>query len=78
MDEDEIKIAVTRFGRVEGPTAASQPGTGLGLTLAIDLTGLHGGRVTIDSKKGDGTTITVSLPVERDLTMVRKRRKITG
>ncbi len=78
MNDEEIKIAVTRFGRVEGPIAASQPGTGLGLTLAIDLTALHGGTVTIDSKKGAGTKVTVSLPAERVVSPMRKRKKASG
>ena len=63
---------------MEGPIAASQPGTGLGLTLAIDLTELHGGKVAIESKKGEGTKVTISLPAERVVAMVRKRRKVSG
>ncbi|NNG04411.1 MAG: PAS domain-containing sensor histidine kinase, partial [Inquilinus sp.] len=78
MDEEELKVAITRFGRVEGPIAASQPGTGLGLTLAIDLAKLHGGEVAIESRKDHGTRVTVTLPADRVVEVVRKRRKITG
>ena len=37
-------------------------GTGLGLPLAKMLTALHGGRLSIDSKLGEGTIVRVSLP----------------
>jgi signal transduction histidine kinase len=36
--------------------------------LAIGLVELHGGRLSIDSQKGAGTTVTFSLPRERALT----------
>lgn len=38
-------------------------GTGLGLSLARSLSELHGGRMTIDSTLGEGTAVTVRLPV---------------
>jgi len=41
-------------------------GTGLGLTICNELVNLHGGRIDIKSKKGKGTSITVSLPIKRE------------
>jgi len=41
-------------------------GTGLGLTICNELVNLHSGRIDIKSKKGKGTSITVSLPIERE------------
>ncbi|CAN5252520.1 hypothetical protein BH10PSE2_BH10PSE2_01770 [soil metagenome] len=38
-------------------------GTGLGLSLVRALAELHGGRMSIDSALGEGTSITVRLPV---------------
>ncbi len=38
-------------------------GTGLGLSLVRALAELHGGRMTIDSPLGEGTAVTVRLPV---------------
>ena len=38
-------------------------GTGLGLTICKELINLHGGDMKLRSKKGAGTTITITLPV---------------
>jgi PAS domain S-box-containing protein len=65
MDEGEVDTAVTRFGQVASTWSRKHPGTGLGLPLAIGLVELHGGRLSIESQKGVGTTVTVVLPLER-------------
>jgi cell cycle sensor histidine kinase DivJ len=41
-------------------------GTGLGLSVVKGLATLHGGSMTIDSKLGHGTTVTVHLPINGD------------
>ena len=38
-------------------------GTGLGLSLVRALAELHGGTMNIASRKGEGTTVTISLPI---------------
>ena len=68
MDPAEIETAITRFGQVASAWSRRHPGTGLGLPLAIGLVELHGGRLTIDSQKGVGTTVSFTLPRERALT----------
>ena len=65
MTEEEIPIAKARFGRVDAASRSNHPGTGLGLPLAIELTRLHGGTLDIESRLGEGTTVTVDLPPER-------------
>jgi PAS domain S-box-containing protein len=65
MDAAEAKLAMTRFGQVASTWTRKHDGTGLGLPLAIGLTELHGGTLTIHSTKGIGTTVTVSFPRER-------------
>jgi signal transduction histidine kinase len=72
MDPHEIELATTRFGQVTGPWTRQHAGTGLGLPLAIGLTELHGGTLTINSRKGVGTTVTVVFPAARSQAMPRQ------
>jgi signal transduction histidine kinase len=62
MSEAEIKIALEPFGQVDASISRRHQGTGLGLPLASRLTELHGGTFHIASRKGHGTTVTVTLP----------------
>ena len=50
------------FEQVEG-ALQRQKGTGLGLSLVKSLTELHGGTMSIASALGDGTTVTLRLPI---------------
>jgi len=67
MDEAEIATAVTRFGQVASTWNRKHAGTGLGLPLAMGLAELHGGRLEIKSRKGEGTTVTVVFPAKRSV-----------
>ena len=40
----------------------SEPGAGLGLAIARELTEAHGGRIDVSSRVGEGTRFTVTLP----------------
>lgn len=51
-----------RFYRVDAPGARQQPGTGIGLALARELTELNGGTLEVESGEGRGTTFTLVLP----------------
>ncbi len=61
MDEDGIKVALEPFGRVRRTADHPEDGTGLGLPISVLLTELHGGRLTIVSAPGQGTTVRVVL-----------------
>ena len=62
MSEDELKIALEPFGRIRASRVTDDEGTGLGLPIAKALVEAHGGSLVIASRKGRGTTVTVSLP----------------
>ncbi len=53
-----------RFYRVDVDRSRETGGTGLGLALVRHATQRHGGTVSVDSILGQGTTVTVVLPVE--------------
>ncbi|MBI5892775.1 MAG: hypothetical protein HZB79_03830 [Deltaproteobacteria bacterium] len=39
-------------------------GTGLGLSVSLGIIEKHGGRMDVQSKEMEGTTITIELPIE--------------
>jgi two-component system, OmpR family, phosphate regulon sensor histidine kinase PhoR len=52
-----------RFYRVDLAESRAQGGTGLGLALVKHILNRHQGRLTIDSRAGEGATFTVRLPL---------------
>ena len=67
MKEDDIDVALTAFGQVESALSRRYDGTGLGLPLAKAIVELHRGMLDIVSEPGRGTTVTVTLPLRREL-----------
>ena len=61
----DIARVIRPFEQVENVLSRSHGGTGLGLPLTAKLTELHGGRLDIESQVGQGTTVIVTLPLER-------------
>ena len=51
-----------RFYRVGGDRARQTGGTGLGLSIVKNVVQAHGGRVTLESRPGEGSTFTIRLP----------------
>ena len=65
MSADEITKALQPFQQIDSALSRQQEGTGLGLTLTKSLVELHGGRLSLKSSPGQGTTVTVRLPASR-------------
>ncbi|WP_426520419.1 sensor histidine kinase [Diaminobutyricibacter sp. McL0618] len=64
----ELSQLSTRFFRASTATRNAVPGVGLGLTITKAIVTAHGGRMSIASEEGSGTSFTVRLPLEgRDL-----------
>lgn len=58
---DEIEKVFDRFYRAT--TSAGISGSGIGLALVKDLVTIHGGIIGIHSEVGEGTCITIQIPV---------------
>ena len=65
MAAEEIPKALETFGQIDSMLSRQYEGTGLGLPLAKRLINLHGGTLSIESKPGLGTTVTILFPSER-------------
>jgi signal transduction histidine kinase len=60
---EDREATFEEFRQVGTSTSSKHEGTGLGLTLARKFVELHGGRIWVHSKIGQGSTFTVSLPM---------------
>lgn len=62
---DKIYHIFEPFYRTEGGLAQRVSGSGLGLGVVKNVVEAHNGRVEVSSRKGEGTTFHILLPVER-------------
>ncbi len=61
---DKIALLGQPFMQVQNEYTRRYEGTGLGLALVKGLVELHGGTVTITSRPGEGTMVTILLPAD--------------
>lgn len=64
LSPEEQQQVFDRFYRAEKEGAINRQGDGIGLALTKDLVALLQGEIEVDSSPGQGTTFTVSLPVQ--------------
>jgi signal transduction histidine kinase len=62
---DDIPKVMLPFGQVDSVISRRAEGVGLGLPLSKVLAELHGGRLSIESQLGKGTTVSLILPPAR-------------
>ena len=62
IDNDEKEKIFTRFYQID--KSHSQTGSGLGLAIVKRIIDLSNGTIEVISKKGNGTTMIVKLPIE--------------
>lgn len=63
IPQEDIEKLTTRFFRAKNTESGQYPGTGLGLAIVQQILDLHGGKLAIESTLGEGTKITVLIPL---------------
>ena len=65
VDDAEIDRVFDQFYRVEKSRSAEHGGSGLGLAIVRRIIALHGGDVRMESRPGEWTQVTITLPRSR-------------
>lgn len=63
IEKSDMHSLFTPFGQISNQMVAEHEGTGLGLPIVKSLVELHRGRVDVHSRPGEGTTLTIELPL---------------
>ena len=62
IDRNDLPSVFEPFFRTEAARLRGANGIGLGLSVASRIAAVFGGRITVDSKPGEGSTFSVELP----------------
>lgn len=73
IEEGELDRIFERFERINETSDIA--GTGVGLSIVKELVVGHQGKVVVDSKKGEGATFKVTLPITNKPSLSREYRK---
>ena len=67
IPEEIQRDVFLEFVRAPNAKHHAPQGTGLGLSIAKEAVEVHGGRMSLESQEGIGTTVTVELPLQTTL-----------
>ncbi len=66
IEKKNLRVIFDRFRRVEDDIHLERGGLGLGLSITKAYVDLMGGKITVDSTPGSGTTFLIELPFQAD------------
>ena len=64
IPEEALSRIYTEFYRAKNAKSMDVEGTGLGMVIVKDVVEQHGGRISVRSRVGEGSTFSISLPQE--------------
>jgi signal transduction histidine kinase len=68
IDEADLGKIFDKFYRARDEHVRATRGSGLGLAIVQHSVEAHGGTITVESEKGEGSTFTITLPIRTTLT----------
>lgn len=69
IPENDVPKVFDRFFRVTANKMDTYPGMGLGLYISAQIVERHGGRISVQSQEGIGSTFSFSLPIENSTSL---------
>ncbi|WP_155894719.1 ATP-binding protein [Bacillus sp. 37MA] len=60
---EEVSKLFTKFQRIDNSASRKIGGTGLGLAICREIVEKHGGKISIESDEGKGTTVKFTIPL---------------
>jgi signal transduction histidine kinase/HAMP domain-containing protein len=76
IPDADKKDLFSRFFRASNATKQAIPGTGLGLAIVQTIIAGHGGQMTLESQEGQGTTVSLRLPLAEPVPEAAGRRPV--
>jgi signal transduction histidine kinase len=67
MSKQDLEYAMEPFGQVDSTLSRKHEGTGLGLPIVVSLCNLHGAEFKAESEPNQGTHISITFPLERNV-----------
>lgn len=64
---EQLPFLTERFFRVEKSRSRTEGGVGIGLSIVNQIVDLHQGQLSFDSVEGEGTTVTVEIPLYNEM-----------
>lgn len=74
IPENDIDFIFNRFYQSDSNQLLQQEGSGIGLALTKELVELHKGRISAESKVGEGTKFIVTLPIDLDPSVAEQQQ----